>query len=288
MGKSRRTRIRSPNAAMAQAPRVDWIVAALAGTGVLLAGYLWWAQTGSAALPGCPVGGGCDLIQHSRWSRLFEVPIAVWGALFYGAIFGVAILPALAPRRRALEFVLAGIGCFASAYLTLMTRRELGATCPYCLLSFGLVVALLAVAVIRAAWAERAWLGLLTGLLGLLVVGIMHRQFGGFENAMNGPVDPHLRALAEHLANHGAKFFGAEWCPHCREQKVMFGGAAKWLPYVECSPNGPQAPQATTCLAHNITRYPTWIIDGHTYEKLLSAQQLAALSGYQPTVREAP
>ncbi|MEI6711997.1 MAG: hypothetical protein WCK88_07725 [bacterium] len=29
--------------------------------------------------------------------------------------------------------------------------------------------------------------------------------------------------------------FGASWCPHCAEQKKMFGRSAKDMPYFECS-----------------------------------------------------
>jgi thiol-disulfide isomerase/thioredoxin len=39
-------------------------------------------------------------------------------------------------------------------------------------------------------------------------------------------------ALASCLKEKGAVFYGAFWCPHCQNQKAMFGKSAKLLPYV--------------------------------------------------------
>ena len=36
-----------------------------------------------------------------------------------------------------------------------------------------------------------------------------------------------LAALADHLRESGAVFYGAYWCPHCQAQKQMFGAAAR-------------------------------------------------------------
>ena len=45
--------------------------------------------------------------------------------------------------------------------------------------------------------------------------------------------------LARRLKGAGARMFGAFWCSHCQEQKLMFGKQAQGdLPYVECFPEG--------------------------------------------------
>lgn len=52
-------------------------------------------------------------------------------------------------------------------------------------------------------------------------------------------------------------FFGAFWCPHCQNQKAMFGKSSKYIPYVECStPDGRN--QLQVCKDKGITTYPTW------------------------------
>lgn len=63
--------------------------------------------------------------------------------------------------------------------------------------------------------------------------------------------------LAQCLQNKGVKFYGAFWCPHCQNQKAMFGKSAKKLPYIECStPDGKG--QTQVCKDAKIEGYPTW------------------------------
>jgi len=65
-------------------------------------------------------------------------------------------------------------------------------------------------------------------------------------------------AFAQCLKDKGAIFYGAFWCPHCQNQKAMFGSSAKKLPYVECStPDG--RGQVQLCNEKKIQGYPTWI-----------------------------
>lgn len=70
--------------------------------------------------------------------------------------------------------------------------------------------------------------------------------------------------FAQCLSDKGAKFYGAFWCPHCQNQKAMFGKAAKKLPYTECStPDGQN--QLQVCKDAGVTGYPMWsFTDGST------------------------
>jgi thiol-disulfide isomerase/thioredoxin len=81
--------------------------------------------------------------------------------------------------------------------------------------------------------------------------------------------------FAQCLSEKGAKFYGAFWCPHCQEQKRMFGKSVGLLPYVECSlPDGKT--QTQVCKDAGIESYPTWIFaDG---SKVTGEQQLASLA----------
>lgn len=64
-------------------------------------------------------------------------------------------------------------------------------------------------------------------------------------------------AFATCIADSGAKFYGAFWCPHCQEQKKIFGDSKDLLPYVECDPNG-KNPEVQLCKQKNVLNYPTW------------------------------
>ncbi len=82
-------------------------------------------------------------------------------------------------------------------------------------------------------------------------------------------------AFAKCIASTTTKFYGAWWCPHCREQKTEFGDAAQYLPYVECStPDG--SGELAVCTTIGITNYPTWIFpDG---SRLTGTTPLATLA----------
>lgn len=82
--------------------------------------------------------------------------------------------------------------------------------------------------------------------------------------------------LAKCLSENGVKMYGAYWCPHCNNQKEMFGASWKYINYVECAtPEG-----ETTCTAAGIKLFPTWVFgDGTRTEGEMSAAQLAAETG---------
>jgi len=65
--------------------------------------------------------------------------------------------------------------------------------------------------------------------------------------------------LAQCLTEKGAKFYGASWCPHCAEQKRMFGSSMKYVDYVECAIPGNQRGQTKACDDAKIESYPTWV-----------------------------
>ena len=84
-----------------------------------------------------------------------------------------------------------------------------------------------------------------------------------------------LDAFATCIKDSGATFFGAFWCPHCQNQKAMFGSSAKLLPYKECStPDGKG--QLPVCTDAGVTGYPTWeFADGSREGGEVSLERLA-------------
>jgi hypothetical protein len=74
-----------------------------------------------------------------------------------------------------------------------------------------------------------------------------------------------LDAFATCIKDSGATFYGAFWCPHCQNQKAMFGSSAKLLPYHECStPDGKGRIQS--CTDAGVESYPTWVFADNTRE----------------------
>jgi uncharacterized membrane protein len=274
-----------PAAAEPARPAPNWPLLAIAVAGMALTAYLTAAAWRGEAVAGCTAGSVCDAVLGSRWGKLFGVPTSFWGFLAYAALAAIAFVKR-AWLHWKLAFVVAFFGVLYSAYLTSVSLLVLHAACPYCLTSFALMTAAFVLTlaqrpadVPRFSWP--AWLAK-TLPAALLVILALHLHYAGVFDSASAPGDPKLASLADYLTSVNAKFYGASWCPHCQEQKRLFGAAAERLPYVECSPDGPRAPQAPICDAMQIQGYPTWIINGRRYEGVLSPDDLARLSGYAP------
>ncbi|MBI4117964.1 MAG: hypothetical protein HY455_00250 [Parcubacteria group bacterium] len=113
-------------------------------------------------------------------------------------------------------------------------------------------------------------------VVGLVVIGSLY--FGVSAYKTPGKLD----AFAMCLEEKGAMFYGAFWCPHCQNQKAMFGKSAKLLPYTECStPDGRS--QTALCKERGIVSYPTWVFADESREsgevslQKLSEKTLCAL-----------
>jgi len=89
--------------------------------------------------------------------------------------------------------------------------------------------------------------------------------------------------VAKCLAAKGVTMYGDFRCPHCAEQKAMFGESFKVVPYVECgTPGKPMnlANQAPACRDLGITKYPTWVFpDGERVTNPQSLETLAEKAG---------
>jgi hypothetical protein len=87
--------------------------------------------------------------------------------------------------------------------------------------------------------------------------------FGGLNYYHNQPGE--LDGFAQCLEEKGAIFYGAFWCPHCQNQKAMFGRSARLLPYVECSTADGKG-QLPVCTQRGVESYPTWVFADGTRE----------------------
>lgn len=85
-------------------------------------------------------------------------------------------------------------------------------------------------------------------------------------------------SFAQCLTEKGVTMYGAYWCPHCANQKKMFGSSFKYVHYVECDPGG-KNPQPELCSEKGVKSYPTWEINGETESGEIPLPVLAEKSG---------
>ena len=97
-------------------------------------------------------------------------------------------------------------------------------------------------------------------------------------NGNNGN-PPNYDNFAKCLTDNGVKFYGAFWCPHCANQKEMFGKSFENIDYIECSlPD--KSGQTQVCINAKIKAYPTWEFkDGLRIEGEQTLLQLSQKSG---------
>ena len=269
------------------APNVPLLGLSVAG--IAVAAYLTYTGWTGDRAAYCEVGGGCDIVQSSQWATFLRVPTAFWGLLLYVGLAYIAfrVRQPITQWRRA--WVLAFIGWGVSVYLTVVSLFIIQATCPYCLGSLAIFTAIMALllwqrpaGIPRFAWPK--WL-LQTAIPAVIVIAALHAQAS--ERTARGPEDPYRRGLAERLADSGAQFYGASWCPHCQEQKALFAASQDRLPYVECHPGGRRGAAASSCVSAGVTSYPTWIFsDGTRVTAVMSLRELAERVGYTHAAEE--
>jgi thiol-disulfide isomerase/thioredoxin len=109
-----------------------------------------------------------------------------------------------------------------------------------------------------------------------LVLFVVSAALAIFIYTQDLPPPAHLYdSLAKCIAQSSTTFYGAFWCPHCRDQKTKFGTGAQFLPYHECSlPSG--SGEVQSCVAAGVKNYPTWVFsDG---SRLVGVQSPATLA----------
>lgn len=255
--------------------RSTWPLLLLAAAGFLLSGSLWFG-VGGAELRFCPAGSGCQVVQGSRYAYLAGIPLPVYGLAFYGALLVISGWGDNPARRWQLALPLTSAGAAASLLFLGVQRFLLDTFCSVCVLSAALSFTAFGLSWVHARPAIRWPMVVLPALAAVAFV------VGGYAVAERQvAASAYAEGLAKHLASSGAKFYGAWWCPHCQEQKRLFGAAARHLPYVECDARSPEA-KPEECRQAGVRAFPTWIIYGRKYEGTLPLEELARLSGYPP------
>jgi uncharacterized membrane protein len=280
---------------------------AIAAIGVVETAYLTIAKftTGSVI---CPTSG-CDKVLNSPYATVFgTVPLSLLGCLAYLSIAILALAPkAVNPNTnkglhsqlenktwQALFIITAAMVIFSS-YLMYLMAFEIKELCIYCISSALFSLSLFVLVLVGREWEDIGQL-VFTGILVAMVSSIGAL---GLYNSVRSPAasvsspgilappvtttsGPAQLALARHLREIGAKEYGAYWCPHCQDQKMLFGKeAAALIDYIECDPRG-QNSRAQLCqaAAANVKGFPTWEIKGQFYSGTQSLEKLADLSGY--------
>lgn len=81
--------------------------------------------------------------------------------------------------------------------------------------------------------------------------------------------DAEKQQLATCLAKKNVVMYGTERCPHCQNQKALFGKSFDTIKYIDCDAN------QQTCTDAGVTGFPTWIDQtGKSYPGTQSLEKL--------------
>jgi len=120
-------------------------VVALSTIGAGIAAYLTYAHVTGTQLA-CATGG-CETVQHSRYSELAGVPVAALGVAGYVTLAATAAFRSDLVRAAGAACALAGFAF--GAYLIYVQVAVIDALCQWCLTSDGVLTLLVPVTVLR-------------------------------------------------------------------------------------------------------------------------------------------
>ncbi len=189
-----------------------WPVVALAAAGFILSAYLTATKLAGSNALFCEAGGGCDIVQSSRYAVFLGLPTAAWGVALFAALGGLALAGLPAGRWR-LAFVLSAAGVGFTGYLTYLELFVLRAICGWCVTVAAVAAgALGALIVQRPRGGRRAMTPLRLAALGVPVAALTAVVAAGvYVTGEATGSATYQEALARHLAQSGAIFYGAYW-----------------------------------------------------------------------------
>ena len=266
-----------------------------------------WGLFNSLSCPG--VNKGCDAVLNSPWGTLINndqlnIPLSFAGLLTYSAILFIVLILSLkiiSPKQKiykGLWWLLYLISCGSSVFsillITIMVIK-IKSFCFFCLLSAILSFSIFILTIIGARFDNRETMfyrGLIiafTVLIGGLIWSNQVDPARAKEiNLSNERVSPKITTVssqekidfAKYLSNKNIVMYSAYWCPHCNDQKQLFGKqAVEELIIVECAKDGKNN-QYKLCQEKGIEGFPSWEINKGIYSGTMSLDELAKMTNY--------
>ena len=167
--------------------------------------------------------------------------------------------------------------------------------CFFCLLSAILSFSIFILTIIGARFDNRETMfyrGLIVALTVLMGGLIWSNQVDPARaneiNLSNEKVSPQITTVsslekinfAKYLYDNNIVMYSAYWCPHCNDQKQLFGKkAVEELIIVECAKDGKNN-QYKLCQEKGIEGFPSWEINNEIYSGTMSLNELAEMTNY--------
>lgn len=230
---------------------------------------------------GVEAGSGCDfsdtiscsIVNTSKYSELFNVPVAIFGAI-WAAILAALALAGLKKPQPALQGLLVWTTLgFLFLFYLIGSEIILKAICPYCtvvhiitLITFGLSIWLYRTnkKPTKKEQKELITWAVIAGIL--MILPLLYFNIGGEE--------ADYEEFTKCLNDSGIIMYGSFRCGVCAKTRAYFGDAFHNIKEIECHPQGENA-QPELCLEIGVERTPTWVL----YDK--EGNEISRKDGFQ-------
>ena len=270
-----------------------------------------WGLFNSLSCPG--VNKGCEAVLNSPWGTLiknnqYNIPLSFAGFLTYSTILLIVLilsLKVISPKQKIYKdfwWLLYLISCGSSVFSILLISImivKIKSFCFFCLLSAILSFSIFILTIIGARFDNRETMfyrGLIVAFTVLIGGLIWSNQVDPARaneiNSSNLKVSPAITTVstkekinfAKFLSDNNIVMYSAYWCPHCHDQKQLFGKkAVEELTIVECAKDGKNN-QFKLCQEKGIEGFPSWEINNDIYSGTMSLNELAGMTNYDGDV----
>jgi uncharacterized membrane protein len=205
----------------------------------------------------------CSLVNTSEFSELFNVPVAVFGALWF-VIMGLLAWKAMKKKGEELYIPILGWSILGILFVIYMIIAEiiLQALCPFCTVVHIISVVVFVLAIIlykssknklnktRMKKLIQPWITLviIVNLIPLVFFNLPSKEVQDYSN------------VTACITENGVNMYGSFRCAVCAKTRAMFGDAFENINEIECHPQG-ENPQTQLCLDKKISGTPTWILE---------------------------
>lgn len=248
------------------------VIMALLLMAVAVSGYLTYTHYAESSVY-CLLlqSNDCEAVLGSSYSLFLGIPVAFLAGLLY-LILLYFCWKALRKEEMRSKYgrkiaKYSSIAVIAAGYFNIIMFFKLKALCTWCEINHGIGIAVFVLSLFLfysfSAKKTFFWTAALLsiGIVTAFIPSVSHDQ------------------LAQCLHDNNVTMYGAYWCPHCADQKRMFGKSFSRINYVECAVPGSDEP-TVHCKKAEIQSYPTWIrADDNRLSGIIPLSQLAEWAG---------
>ncbi|MBU0460756.1 MAG: vitamin K epoxide reductase family protein [Nanoarchaeota archaeon] len=224
----------------------------------------------------------CSFVNTSIYSVLFNVPVALFGALWFVILF---LISWKTLKNKELVPGLLGWSALGILFIIYMIIAEiiLRAICPFCTVVHVIVfiVFIISLFLFRAEKKVKFKKLLKIAKPWIIFIVIINLVPLVLFNLPSEKAD--YSEFAKCITANDVKMYGSFTCGVCAKERALFGESFQYIVEVECHPRG-KNPQTKLCLQKDITKTPTWILEKEGVEikrevGYLDIKDLAEFSG---------